>query len=880
MALSLDDLTAKVDNGGVTPDGLLTAEEYNTLLAAVKENAENSTDEHIGSVVVENTLSALDENSNKPVNSQGIASAIEAASNNLKARGYIYMGVATPTTTPDVSGGKVFYLAAQAGKYPNFDTTIASDMLTSLAWNGERWIAVRIADLVTHTELESYAQKVGDYPDMSVGLASDLVYGANLEYKTLTKGRLFDDEVEGKLLIERIEGNTIIDGDTLKSTTASAINFSDSTSIALPINSLFPTGMKRAGTAYDELTTTQKIQRVGEVDLGALSWNYNSASKVFYATLGDAKNAFTNVICPRYTAASWEEVQKVDKTIIAGTYIGIGVHIHDDSFAGDTVAFKAAMSGVMLHYKSRDEQVTSIEDALPVSVAVSRDTTYSIDEDSAPLIVDCKSSIQLEVASLVAMRSKWAWSVDHSNEFSFSLPIPRKCAKVNIISDTGLATTKTDDKKCILEYYDDGGNYFRKYIVLNAQGTSSMSYVEKNQSIDIFNDVDCEESCDIIFGNWVAQDSFHLKCYYIDVFRGISNVAYNFAEECIKYFGIRTNRLIFDRDSTSETNGTGDFATDFGDGALCHPDGFPFEMYVNGEYYGLFAWNLKKHRANYSMKSKEYDRIILDGAIDNSILAEGSIQWNMFEIRNPKELLTQSGAEYDGESPTEIMGRDSSYYDESNPICVGSAITKDAIMRLSTAATLIKGESTTSDKKAKAEEFFDIPALCLYMVIANVIYHVDGTRKNWIWTIIDGKAAPNIYDCDSVFGRNAFGLAVTDNSTTGIIGVNAGTLNYYANIPFALYKSETSQYYIELRKAGIISIDNIMRHLYNWIDRCGIKALQRNLSKWNCPSYRSPDTPAGNSVNAGGMYDSPYRIKKWLEARITSLDAYFGYTAS
>ena len=79
MALSLDDLTAKVDNGGVTPDGLLTAEEYNTLLAAVKENAENSTDEHIGSVVVENTLSALDLESKKPVDSQGIAEAIKGA---------------------------------------------------------------------------------------------------------------------------------------------------------------------------------------------------------------------------------------------------------------------------------------------------------------------------------------------------------------------------------------------------------------------------------------------------------------------------------------------------------------------------------------------------------------------------------------------------------------------------------------------------------------------------------------------------------------------------------------------------------------------------------------------------------------------------------
>lgn len=84
MALSLDDLTAKVDNGGVTPDGLLTAEEYNALLAAVKENAENSTDEHIGSVVVDNTLSALDENSNKPVNSKAVALATRNVTHNTE----------------------------------------------------------------------------------------------------------------------------------------------------------------------------------------------------------------------------------------------------------------------------------------------------------------------------------------------------------------------------------------------------------------------------------------------------------------------------------------------------------------------------------------------------------------------------------------------------------------------------------------------------------------------------------------------------------------------------------------------------------------------------------------------------------------------------
>lgn len=106
-----------------------------------------------GSVVVDNTLSVLDETSDKPVSGKGIAAAIEAASNKLKQRGYIYMGVATPTTTPDVSAGKVFYLAAKAGEYTNFGYTLQTNALTSLEWDGERWSAVRIADLVTPAEV-------------------------------------------------------------------------------------------------------------------------------------------------------------------------------------------------------------------------------------------------------------------------------------------------------------------------------------------------------------------------------------------------------------------------------------------------------------------------------------------------------------------------------------------------------------------------------------------------------------------------------------------------------------------------------------------------------------------------------------------------------
>ena len=463
--------------------------------------------------------------------------------------------------------------------------------------------------------------------------------------------------------------------------------------------------------------------------------------------------------------------------------------------------------------------------------------------------------------------------MDWSNAKTIKLPIPRYCAKVNINSATGLATTKTDDKKCTLEYWDKSGNYFKKYIVLNAQGSSSMSYIEKNQSIDVFNDVSCKESCDIIFGNWVAQDSFHLKCYYNDVFRGIANVGYNFAESIIKYMDCRSNRVVLDSSVITLNDSTGDFNVDFGDGALCHPDGFPFELYVNGEYYGLFAWNLKKHRKNYSMNKNDYNATLLDGKIGYDELFGGNIDWTAFELRNPKDLITMDGSKYDGENPQELIDSTSAKYDSSNSTHVNTAKVKALVLRQSTAMPLIMAENDTERARKIFEQYYDVKAMIAYFIGSQVVYNYDGFWKNWIWSIYGDIAAPNFYDMDSIFGRNWMGTGVVDNSTTNIYGA-------FPNIPSGqlvrLYKEELNEWYKAMRKDGIISVESIMRYVNDWIERVGLDAYKKNLDKWpTIPSYREKKTTEDGSYDDGGFFDSAKRIERWLIARIEYLDTYF-----
>ena len=464
--------------------------------------------------------------------------------------------------------------------------------------------------------------------------------------------------------------------------------------------------------------------------------------------------------------------------------------------------------------------------------------------------------------------------VDWSNDKKIKLPIPRYCAKVNIISKTGLATSKIEDKKCVLEYWDKSGNYFKKYIILNAQGSSSILFIEKNQSIDLYNDESCEDSCEIIFDNWVAQDSFHLKCYYIDVFRGIANVGYNFSEECIQFLKSRNNRVVLDNSATTEYDSTGDFSKDFGDGALCHPDGFPFELYVNGEYYGLFAWNLKKHRKNYSMNKKDYSAVLLDGVIDSATFFGGTIDWTAFELRNPKDLVAMDGGEYDGENPSELIDASSAVYDASNSTHVKTAQTKAHVIRQSNAMAAISSESNEVTARSIYEQYYDVQAMACYFIVSNILYHYDGFRKNWIWALYNSIAAPTFYDMDSIFGRHWNGTEVVKNSTLHIIGTED-------NLPTGqlvrLYKSELDDMYRTMREADIISVSNIMRHVYEWMERVGRDAYKNNLDKWaSIPSYRSEKTMDDGTAE-GGFFDSSKRIELWLKDRIQALDEYFNY---
>lgn len=499
---------------------------------------------------------------------------------------------------------------------------------------------------------------------------------------------------------------------------------------------------------------------------------------------------------------------------------------------------------------------------------------------------------------------------DFSKYSHIELPIPRIAAQVRLYAQK-LPTTKHDDIEAVIEYNDKDGNYFRKPVILNAQGSSSMSYYVKNMAIDI------ADGSEIKFGDFPTQDSFHLKKYYIDAFRGQCIVGYWLMEQVYKSRPIGQQypyEYSIANDSVSE--GLGSPKKDFFTGAKCHPDGFPINItWISNDGtetdMGIYAWNLKKSKEVYYADKKKAENIILDGEIATDTLFGGTIKWSSFEIRNPKSLIDINGNKYDGDNPTELSDTDPN-----------SKKVKDYLISLSK----VFSELNTNKTKDVFEKHFLINPFIDYCLVSDVLYHIDGFRKNWIWLAYNGKQfTPSLYDVDSIFGSHFAGLFTYPNSETT---KGLPTWAFPCNILYELYKDDIDARYKVLRDLGIFTVDNIMSLLNKWLDRVGYDNYSKEFVIYNeTPSYRkSPlnseywkivnwagtDTTYDKAKtyrvgekcifnlvefecvkeNAGqeptlfgysknpnimGFYNSPIRVKNWLIKKIETLDTYYNY---
>ena len=459
--------------------------------------------------------------------------------------------------------------------------------------------------------------------------------------------------------------------------------------------------------------------------------------------------------------------------------------------------------------------------------------------------------------------------IDWSESSFIHIPEPR-FAIINITNIDSMPTTKTQNKKAFLEFWDMQGNYFKKHAILNAQGNSSMSFVKKNVAIDFCDDEWIgDDTPKVRIGNWVPQDSFHMKAYYTDFFRGVGAVSYKLYDQIVRTRGNMYDRpwkkALLDMSKigiTTKSLGNpyvGDYELLTDTGARCFPDGFPVAVYLNGEFYGIFSFQLKKHRDNYHMDKSTAEHVHLDGIIDYNILWNGTIVWgtynNGFEVRNPKNLYAIGGNKYDADiKQEEIAGEDEvNTWITAGQLPDGTVISSkikknlqmtakvkkyiqdfaNTINTIKTAASTYETSSKTEEDlkafKAVFEKYYDVENLIDYLIVIDILGDGDSLKKNWQWFTYNGiKWWVGLYDCDGVFGAMHLGDRISSPSTVHL----GNDLQLPTGFILKYYNDVLEKRYAQLADIGIISANNIFSLLQDWCMRIGTDFFKEEYKKW------------------------------------------------
>ena len=460
--------------------------------------------------------------------------------------------------------------------------------------------------------------------------------------------------------------------------------------------------------------------------------------------------------------------------------------------------------------------------------------------------------------------------IDWSESSFIQIPEPR-FAIINVSNIDSMPTTKTQNKKAFLEFWDMQGNYFKKHAILNAQGNSSLNFIKKNVAIDFCDDEWIgDKTPNIRIGNWVPQDSFHMKAYYTDFFRGVGAVSYKLYDQIVRTRGNMYDRpwkkALLDMSKIGTTTKSlgnphvGDYELLTDTGARCFPDGFPVAVYLNGEFYGIFSFQLKKHRDNYHMNKSTAEHVHLDGTINYNILWNGTIVWgtgdNGFEVRNPKNLYAIGGNKYDADiKQEEIAGEDEvNTWIAAGQLPDGTVISskikknlqmtakvKKYIQDFANTINIIKAAASTYETSSKTDEdlksfkavfekYYDVENLIDYIIVSDLLKNSDGFSKNWQWFTYDGiKWWVSLYDCDVSFGAHFQG-----NQTTNVLSSHLnGSINMPNGYIVKYYTTELNARYKYLADLGIASADNIFGLLQDWCMRIGTDFFKEEYKKWS-----------------------------------------------
>ena len=337
------------------------------------------------------------------------------------------------------------------------------------------------------------------------------------------------------------------------------------------------------------------------------------------------------------------------------------------------------------------------------------------------------------------------------------------------------------------------------YLQYAVQGSSSTSYPKKNFKVKLFKDIDCKDKLKVkMKSTWLAENKFNLKANWIDATQSRNLV----------------NAHVFAK-ATAITPFANDGANLAKAPNVGQMDGFPFELYLNGQYYGLMTWNIKKTDKSFGMDDKKAGHEVIDcyHPMDKT-------------LGDPTKTI--DGKEYE----TNIQ-------DTANDTLKNNF--KNFLTFISTASD--------TDFKAKLGNYIDIKSVInayLWGIFAMMQDYENKSMMICTWD--NGKTYYlTLYDMDSTWNLWWRGNALNQepNRWTFDLAHPANDFTVEQNVLYnrlwKLFKPELKAQWQYLR-ANVWRNDQIISAFKKFINRIPVEAYKRDQLRWpDIPSIKITD---------------------------------------
>ncbi len=348
-----------------------------------------------------------------------------------------------------------------------------------------------------------------------------------------------------------------------------------------------------------------------------------------------------------------------------------------------------------------------------------------------------------------------------------------------------LPTTK-DNVNLTMDYISNTAK-FSSFVKLKCQGTSSMSYAKKNFTVTMYSDEARSTKLKKDFKGWGAQSKFCLKANYVDTThtRNISGarIAYDMVKS-------RPDSPFKQQLLQCPRNGA--------------VDGFPIKVYFNGEFYGIYTWNIPKDGWMFNMDESNPKHTVL--------CAERNTDGNSSLINSCqfRKLWTDG----DGGDWSVEFGTYSTDMVASLNRCINFVMT-----------------ATDQEFHDNIGDYFDLYSLLDYYCFSYLCCHLDGLAKNMLMATYDGVIwGACLYDMDSIYGVHWNGNSYVSTNYQCPEQYQEQFSGLWPRIE-RCFATELYARYRELRQ-GALSLSNIIKHVEEIYDVIPDRVFADEKAKW------------------------------------------------